>query len=194
MIQSKTNNFRQIDELFINQLIIYLLEKLMILFKIFLKGNIFYMQEIIDNFMYYIKNNEIFARILVFAGIYFAYFLFCIILSYVFHSVGTYRLMKKRNMPNAFLAWIPFAKIYAFGSIYDDMEKKESGNQDSYFGIILLVLCLACGLFFMAPIAYIVLNLFILKKIFDKYAPNKNSYFVISVIFTILLLYAPASP
>ena len=169
----------------------------MTLFEILLKGNEFYMQniqEFINNFMYYVKNNEFLAQILILIVIYLAYFLFCFLLSYIFSSVGIYRLMKKRNIENAFLAWIPIAKIYAFGSIYDDMEKKENQKQDSHFGIILLVLCLACGLFFMASIAYLALYLFILKKILDKYAPNNRSYFVICVIFTILFFVAPFVP
>ena len=150
------------------------------------------------------------------------YLLVSFFLSYIFSSIGIYKIMEKRNIPNAFLAWIPIANMWALGSVYDDIKKKETGQSDPKFRIILLAvnlvptlstrilnsnpiytfqgnirfsLDLGSTITFAAFIASIVLYLMCLKKIFDVYAPNKSSYFTLSVLFTtIFVLIAPFIP
>ena len=150
------------------------------------------------------------------------YFFVAFILAYVFGALGTYRILEKRNIPNAFLAWIPIANMWALGSVYDDIKKKENGQSDPKFRIIMLVVNLAptisTRLINSSPIytsqgsirfsldlgstiplalliASIVLYLICLKKIFDVYAPNKGSYFTLSILFTtIFALIAPFIP
>lgn len=150
------------------------------------------------------------------------YLLVSFILAYVFGAIGTYRLMTKRNIPNAFLAWIPIANEYALGNVYDDIVKKEKDAKDPKFRIIMLVVALGYFVFGtriqitipssvnsmttyatsdlfsslagIAFIALIVLYLICLKKIFEVYAPNNTSYFALSVVFSILFLLAPFVP
>ena len=150
------------------------------------------------------------------------YLLVSFFLSYIFGALGAYRIMEKRNIPNAFLAWIPIANMWALGSIYDDIKKKEDGGRDPKFRIIMLVVNLVPVLFSSslssnpfyqfqsnihfslnlgstitsaAFVAQIVLYLICLKKIFDVYAPNRSSYFILSVLFsTIFVLIAPFIP
>ena len=166
--------------------------------------------------------NSVGIALEIFLVIFSMYFLVAFILAYVFGALGTYRIMEKRNIPNAFLAWIPVANMWALGSIYDDIKKKEDNGKDPKFRIIMLVvdlvpvlfsnslnsnpfyqfqgsihfsLNLGSGITSVALIAQIVLYLICLKKIFDVYTPNKSSYFTLSVLFsTIFVLIAPFVP
>ena len=166
--------------------------------------------------------NSVGIALAIFLVIFSMYLLVAFILAYVFGALGTYRIMEKRNIPNAFLAWIPVANMWALGSIYDDIKKKEDNGKDPKFRIIMLVvnlvpvlfssslssnpfyqfqgsihfsLNLGSGITSVAFIAQIVLYLICLKKIFDVYTPNKSSYFTLSVLFsTIFVLIAPFVP
>lgn len=166
--------------------------------------------------------NSVGIALAIFLVIFSMYFLVAFILAYVFGALGTYRIMEKRNIPNAFLAWIPVANMWALGSIYDDIKKKEDNGKDPKFRIIMLVvdlvpvlfssslssnpfyqfqgsihfsLNLGSGITSVAFIAQIVLYLICLKTIFDVYTPNKSSYFTLSVLFsTIFVLIAPFVP
>ena len=158
----------------------------------------------------------------IFLMILFMYLFISFILAYVFGALGAYRIMEKRNIPNAFLAWIPVTNMWALGSIYDDIKKKEDNGKDPKFRIIMLVVNLVPVLFSnslnsnpfyqfqgsihfsfnigygvtsAALIAQIVLYLICLKTIFEKHAPNKSSYFTLSVLFsTVFVLVAPFIP
>ena len=103
------------------------------------------------------------------------------ILDYIFSSLAFYRFMNNRNLDNAFLAWIPIAREYAIGKVYDDINEKQGKKNDFDFSIILLILS-CCGLNFVASI----LKLICYHLIFKKYTPNNSNYFVITVIFTII--------
>lgn len=171
------------------------------------------MQNIIDNFI------VTFAIFIIIYGVYLAV---SFVLTYVFFSIGTYRLMEKRKIPNSFLAWIPIAQEYAFGHVYDDIKKKENSGADPHFRIIMLILALVYVVFgtqititsptsygtvthhytfglsttlsLLAGITLIVFYLIGVKKIFEKYAPNKGSYFALTIVFIFLFLLAPFVP
>ena len=166
--------------------------------------------------------NSVGIVLVIFLIIFGMYLLISFFLSYIFSALGIYRIMEKRNIPNAFLAWIPIANMWALGSVYDDIKKKEDGGRDPKFRIIMLAANLVPVLFSSslssnpfyqfqsnihfslnlgstitsaAFVAQIVLYLICLKKIFDVYAPNKSSYFTLSVLFsTIFVLIAPFIP
>ena len=164
-----------------------------------------------------------FAVILViFSIVYCIYLVVSCILAYVFFSIGTYRLMEKRKIPNSFLAWIPIAQEYALGHVYDSIKKKENSGADPHFRIIMLILALVyvvCGtqikitmpanygavthnytfglfpiLSVIAGVTLVIFYLISVKKIFEKYAPNNSSYFVLSIVFIFLILVAPFVP
>ena len=131
----------------------------------------------------------------------FAILIMCI-LAYIFSSMAFYRFMKSRNIENAFLAWIPVVAAYTVGKVYDDIN--EERGKHTNFGIILLILSCSrsflwvllvtpLALTYFLPgfewglsIAILVLTLICYNLIFKKYAPNKPSYFVLSVIFSIV--------
>ena len=48
---------------------------------------------------------------------------------YIFESIGTYTIAKRRGLKNPWLAWIPFANFFMFGSIADDCNQKLSGKK-----------------------------------------------------------------
>lgn len=179
-----------------------------------LKGGEINMQEMINSFG---------AMLVIFLIISGMYLLIAFFLSYIFTALGIYRIMEKRNIPNAFLAWIPVANMWALGSVYDDIKKKEDDGKDPKFRIIMLAvnlvpvlfssslrstpffyqfqsnihfsLDLVSGITSIAFITQIVLYLICLKTIFEKHAPNKSSYFPLSVLFTtIFVLIAPFVP
>lgn len=114
------------------------------------------------------------------------------ILSYVFHSLAFYKFMKNRNLDNAFLAWIPVARAYAVGKVYDDINENQ-GKKTNY-GIILLIV--NCAFWVLSStlssstsglwLASMILHLMCYNVIFKTYTPNNSSYFVLSLIFTII--------
>ncbi len=123
------------------------------------------------------------------------------ILAYVFESLAFYRFMQNRNLDNAFLAWIPIVRHYTFGKIYDDINEKQ--GKKTNFGIVLLILNgivwlpgfshisvagldvirISSGL---VGLAVFILELICFNLIFKKYTPNNSSYFVLTVIFSII--------
>ncbi len=131
------------------------------------------------------------------------------ILAYIFESLAFYRFMENRKLDNAFLAWIPIVRYYTFGKVYDDINEKQ-GKKTS-FGIILLIInCVYWSLSFLSRshdltflagysswglyIALLVLKLICFNLIFKKYAPNNSSYFVLTVIFSIIPIIVPFIP
>lgn len=123
------------------------------------------------------------------------------ILAYIFHSIAFYRFMKNRNIENAFLAWIPVVRAYTVGKVYDDINEKQ--DKKTNFGVILLTLNCAHWFFMLFPkidvlasvsgvtlwglyLAMLVLNLICFNLIFQKYVPSNSSYFILTIIFSII--------
>ena len=139
----------------------------------------------------------IFFLVLIFAIIVMA------VLGYIFESLAFYRFMENRNLDNAFLAWLPIVRHYTIGKVYDDINEKQGKNTN--FGIILLVLDgIASFLnllhisvngvdvihapYWSVSFAVLILELICFNLIFKKYAPNNSSYFVLTLIFSIIPL------
>ena len=131
------------------------------------------------------------------------------IIGYIFQSLAFYKFMQDRNLDNAFLAWIPVVRAYTIGKVYDDINEKQ--GKKTNFSIILLILnCaywayllglskmldisfLGVGVSLGLPIAIFVLQLICYNLIFKTYTPNNSSYFVLTVIFSIIIL-VPFTP
>lgn len=138
------------------------------------------------------------GEVIAFLGIFIVLVLVMIILAYIFESLAIYRIMKNRNLNNAFLAWVPIACYYAIGKVYDDINEKQ--GKKTNFSIILLILgaisCLPSSLYMPASasgifsilLMYTVLVLILIcfKLIFKTYAPNNSSYFILTVIFSFI--------
>lgn len=127
----------------------------------------------------------------------FAFFV-TFILAYIFKSLAFYKFMKARNLDNAFLAWIPIVGAYAVGKVYDDINEKQ-GKKTNFSIILLIVNCaywaLSMGLLgsnnlgfllLALGVAMLVLELVCYNTIFKTYAPNNSSYFVLTIIFTLI--------
>ncbi len=142
-------------------------------------------------------------------GIGFAFFIFIVIiamfvmaiLAYIFQSLAFYRFMKNRNIENAFLAWIPIVRAYTVGKVYDDINAER--DEKTNFGVILLTINCIHWFFMLFPkfgvfgtvfgiidlglyLALLVLNLICFSLIFKKYVPSNSSYFVLTIIFSII--------
>ena len=143
-------------------------------------------------------------------GIGFAFFIFIVIiamfvmaiLAYIFQSLAFYRFMKNRNIENAFLAWIPIVRAYTVGKVYDDINAKQ--DKKTNFSVILLIVnCMYWGFCLFFPrieflalfsgvtlwglyLAALVLDLICFNLIFKKYVPSNSSYFVLTIIFSII--------
>lgn len=48
------------------------------------------------------------------------------IAQYVLHSMALYKISKKRNLKNSFLAWIPVASYWTLGNIADDIDEERN--------------------------------------------------------------------
>ena len=57
-----------------------------------------------------------------------SYFLISAISSYIFGSLGIYKILKKIKVPNAFLAWIPIFSAFALGKACDIINQKNKKN------------------------------------------------------------------
>lgn len=58
---------------------------------------------------------------------------------YVFQSLGLYRIMEGRGMPNPWMAWVPVANYYALGAVGDDVNLRTRGKS-THLRIWMLVL------------------------------------------------------
>lgn len=56
---------------------------------------------------------------------------------YVLHSLGLYKIALKRQVPNAWLAWIPFGTNWIVGKIAEKCDERDGINRK--WGILLLV-------------------------------------------------------
>ena len=126
------------------------------------------------------------------------------ILAYVFSSLAFYRFMKNRNLNNAFLAWIPIVSVYTVGKVYDDINEKQ-GKKTNFSVILLVLTCVYCfvAIFLSSSrelaqlnnacsfglyVAILVLELICYNLIFKTYTPDNSSYFILTVIFSIIPL------
>ena len=128
----------------------------------------------------------------------FAIFAFAFaIVSYVFESLAWYKIAKKRNINNPWLAWIPYAGGFLIGKIGDYYYDREIGK-NYHFSI--WIICLLAGgtiapftifLIFLAPLALIaasVLEYICLYKFFKNVTPdNAVLLIVLCIIFPIAM-------
>ena len=47
---------------------------------------------------------------------------------YVFSSLGLYRILQNRGVPNPWMAWVPVANYYAQGAVADDINLRTRGK------------------------------------------------------------------
>lgn len=73
------------------------------------------------------------------------------IVLYIFQSLAFYTIAKNRNIPNPWMAWVPFCSGYLVGKIGDYYDLRDTGKSHNY---ALWILCLLIGAF-VAPFTII---------------------------------------
>lgn len=66
------------------------------------------------------------------------------ILCYVFQAIGLYRIAKRRGIPHAWFAWLPFLGDWLLGSISDQFRYVVK-NKITHRRVILLILAIVVG-------------------------------------------------
>lgn len=66
------------------------------------------------------------------------------ILCYVFQAIGLYRIAKRRGIPHAWFAWLPFLSNWLLGSISDQFRYVVK-NKITHRRVILLILAIVVG-------------------------------------------------
>lgn len=114
------------------------------------------------------------------------------IAQYVLHSMALYKISKKRNLKNSFLAWIPVASYWTLGNIADDIDGDR--NLKSKFRKVLLTLGIiligAAILFF---IVFFVLMAVAAMASVNGYMPETTSITVAIIMYAVLIPLAFAS-
>lgn len=127
---------------------------------------------------------------------------------YVFYSLMLYRLAKKEFIDHAWLAWIPYASQYLIGqiagpmSLFGKIRIEKTGLVLLLAPLVFWAACLVLGVFasipflgilfgivgvllgFVGPLAFLVLNLCVLYRIYSPYLPKKTVliYTLVSII------------
>lgn len=124
-------------------------------------------------------------------------------IGYIFNSFGLYELAKRRSIDNPWLTFIPIARNYIIGEVYDNINSYQL--KQTNFKVILLVfsLCISgfngsSATFFMGAVAFgvtvsaivnVVFRIFVLislYEIYQDYSPdNAVLLIVLSAIFYI---------
>ncbi len=60
------------------------------------------------------------------------------IVCYIFQAIGISKMMKRLNLKNSWMAFVPFCNSYAFGKVAEQYIKKD-GKKSAKFSVILLV-------------------------------------------------------
>ena len=97
----------------------------------------------------------------------------CGLVAYCFKAFGIYKMAQGRNLNNAYLAWIPFARHYLFGKISDDINRYK--NIKSSNRVILLVLSI------LNSVSVLMLYIFVFVSLAEllgaaNYAPSSSDY------------------
>ena len=119
------------------------------------------------------------------------------IVLYVFESLAFYKIAKNRNIPNPWMAWIPFCSGYLIGKIGDYYDLKLTGKSHNF---AIWILCLLIGgavapltviLAFLSPcaiIAALVLEYICIYKFLKNVNPeNSVVMLVLGIIFSVAM-------
>jgi len=130
-------------------------------------------------------------------GIFLIIVLLCIC-SYVLTGAAYYKMAKKLELENKWLAWIPIGQTFIFGKIAGD-RVTIFGKELKDVSIVLLAITLAAGAFSMVPIIGVLLSiasivmyyttLYKVLRIFKE--ESAVLYLVLSIVFAITILFQP---
>ncbi len=109
------------------------------------------------------------------------------IAGYVLLSIGLFTMAKKRNIENAWIAFVPFGQFYILGKLVAPLKFGETEVPNP--PIVLLVAVLASFVLNFIPLigqlialAVFVLVLFALYRLYEMYSKNALLYTILSVI------------
>lgn len=115
-----------------------------------------------------------------------------VIVMYVLSSLGLYKLAQNAGIENPWLAWIPVANMYILAKLVKTV--KLGSFEVPSLEIVLPVGCIATAVLGNIPvigwvvsIAYLVLSVLVLYKLFSIYRPQQATLWIIlSIIFSFI--------
>lgn len=123
----------------------------------------------------------------------FAFIAFILVIAiYVLASLGLYKLAQNAGIENPWLAWIPVANMYILAKLVKTV--KLGSFEVPSLEIVLPVGCIAVAVLANIPvigwlvnIAYLVLSILVLYKLFSIYRPQQATLWtVLSIIFSFI--------
>lgn len=106
---------------------------------------------------------------------------------YVLMSIGLYKIAKRRNINNAFLAFIPVANSYLLGSVYDDINRTMNNTTKNATKLIILDIATTIVRIIFTPFAFLsslISNMSGFAMVFSVIASLIGAVsFVLSVIY-----------
>ncbi len=106
---------------------------------------------------------------------------------YIISSIAFFRIARKRGVSNPWLAWIPIAKTWIFGSIVDNFESEKGSKRK--FRVILLTLSLVISaLAILAVIVLVVYSVIIAFSSNSIPTGDEDIAFLISYFVVVLPL------
>lgn len=129
------------------------------------------------------------GNVMAIIGAFLILFLIFLILLYVFYSMGLYEMAAKRNIENAWLAWIPIGNYFIMGMIAKENSKLKNLE---YILLGIGVLGFLCSIFIgsssgiskFLSILTLLLTFYALFIIYKSY----SQYFIVMTIFTVITL------
>ncbi len=77
------------------------------------------------------------------------------VVKYILMSIGLYRIASRRNIKNAFLAFVPVANSYLIGFVYDDINKTMNNTTKTATKLLVLRIVTLCVTIVMLPFTII---------------------------------------
>lgn len=129
------------------------------------------------------------GALLAIGGIVILFIFITVIVLYVLGAYGLYKMATNDGVENAWLAWIPIANMYILAKLIKTLSigSYKVPNLD----IVLTVGAIASSVLstipiigFLIVIAYTIIGIFALHKLYSKYRPeNATLFLILSIIF-----------
>lgn len=110
-----------------------------------------------------------------------------VLANYIMTSLALYKIADRRNIPNPWMAWLPFTSDWLIGNIVDDYDGR-NGIKRKWRVVLLTLSLVAVGGFVISYVALIVGAIFTALQ-FANTAPDESiiSFMVIAYIFLVIV-------
>ncbi len=107
-------------------------------------------QEILNSF-------NVTAGLLIFLGVILLFVAVVAIVFYIFQAIGINKMMKRLNLTNSWIAYIPYLNIFAFGKVAEQYIKQD-GKKSAKFSVILIIMSVANLIISFISLPFLLLN------------------------------------